>query len=135
MNVYSFGESFGTTLDEAFGIKEHATGSGAADRAAARAGRDAAERASDPKPPPPSPPTPPPSPPAGSGRNGRRPRPGNPPHPPMRRRRRRRPIIVNPVVREIVEVPRYSYTDKSDLVKILIAIAVVLGIALFLRYN
>ena len=133
MNVYSFGESFGTTLDEAFGIKEHATGNGAADRAAARASRDAAERASDPKPPTPPPPSPP-SPPAGSGGNGRRPRPGNPPRPPMRRRRRR-PIIVNPVVREVVEVPRYSYTDKSDLVKILIAIAVVLGIALFLRYN
>ncbi len=133
MDVYSFGESFGTTLDEAFGIKEHASGSGAADRAAARAARDAAERASDPTPPSGGRTPPSPSPPSG-GSSGRRPRPGNPPRPPIRRRRRR-PIIVNPVVREIVNVPRYSYTDKSDLVKILIAISIVLGIALFLRYK
>tara|TARA_B100000674_G_scaffold490728_1_gene507320 strand:+ start:1509 stop:1910 length:402 start_codon:yes stop_codon:yes gene_type:complete len=133
MDVYSFGESFGTTLDEAFGIKEHASGSGTADRAAARAARDAAERASDPTPPSGGRTPPSPSPPSG-GSSGRRPRPGNPPRPPIRRRRRR-PIIVNPVVREIVNVPRYSYTDKSDLVKILIAISIVLGIALFLRYK
>ena len=132
MDVYSFGQSFGTSLNDAFGVKEHATPSR---RAEERAAADAAERASDPTPPPPSAPSPSPD----SGSSGRRPRPGNPPKPPPRPilpgRTRIPPIIVKPMRTEIVEVPRYFYSTNGDLIKILIAISVVLGIALYLRYR
>lgn len=148
MDVYSFNDTFGTSLNEAFGIVEKATGRDSA-RAASRAAADAAERASDPRPaaPPSEPATP-------SEESARPPRPGNPSRPPRRRRHPhppRRPrhhgprFIPRPVpvpypvetgvVSEIVEVPRYLYSSNKDLIMVLGAIVVILAIALFLKYK
>ena len=134
MDVYSFNDTFGTSLNEAFGIVEKATGRDSA-RAASRAATDAAERASDARP------SAPPSEPAGpSEESARPPRPGNPSRPPRRRRRRpgppRRPRHHGPrmipravpvpypvesgIVREVVEVPRYLYSSNKDLIMVLV---------------
>lgn len=136
MDVYSFGESFGTSLNEAFGIKENIVGK--ADRASAKAASDAAERAGDLI-----------SSAVGNKESstngvikhhdGRKPRPGNPPRPPKRPilpgRTRIQPIIVKPMRTQIVEIPKYSYSSNRDLIILLLAITVVLSVTLFLRYK